>query len=386
MQRILLMMSDTGGGHRASAQALKAGYEELYPERFQIDIVDVITDYLPFPLNQIPKTYPFLSNDAPWMWKFLYGSQDPLSFGNGLMVTGSWLAQDGVRRLFAEKRPDLIVSVHPLFQLVSQWVMAKMQWRAPFVTVVTDLTTGHPRWFDPSVDACYVPSQITYDLARKAGLRPDQLFLFGLPIRPAFARPTRTRPELRHVLQMDVALPAALLIGGGEGVGPVEEIATQLAQQLSVGGKATGQIVVICGRNRSLQDRLQARTWPIPVTVNGFVDNMPDWMAACDCVVTKAGPGTIAEALISGLPIVLSGFIPGQEEGNVPYVVENGVGEYSTTPREIAAIVARWFGPERDDLPIMAARARELGHPQATFDIVRSTINLLEAYPHASVG
>jgi lipopolysaccharide/colanic/teichoic acid biosynthesis glycosyltransferase len=75
----LLMMSDTGGGHRASAQALKAGYEELYPGRFQIDIVDVITDYLPYPLNQIPKTYPFLSNDAPWMWKALYNSQDPLS-------------------------------------------------------------------------------------------------------------------------------------------------------------------------------------------------------------------------------------------------------------------------------------------------------------------
>jgi hypothetical protein len=181
MQRILLMMSDTGGGHRASAQALKAGYEELYPGRFQIDIVDVITDYLPYPLNQIPKTYPFLSNDAPWMWKLLYGSQDPLSFGNGLMVTGSWLAQNGVRRLFTEKRPDLIVSVHPLFQLVSKWVMDKMQWRAPFVTVVTDLTTGHPRWFDPSVDACYVPSQITYDLARRAGPAPRP----ALPLWPA---------------------------------------------------------------------------------------------------------------------------------------------------------------------------------------------------------
>ena len=177
-----------------------------------------------------------------------------------------------------------------------------------------------------------------------------------------------------------------LLIGGGEGIGPVEEIAVECNASLSQGGKPAGQIVVVCGRNKTLQDRLAARDWAAPVRINGFVDNMPDWMAACDCIVTKAGPGTIAEALICGLPIVLSGFIPGQEEGNVPYVVENGVGEYSTAPREIAAIVARWFGPERDDLPIMAARARELGHPQATFDIVRSTINLLEAYPHASVG
>jgi 1,2-diacylglycerol 3-beta-galactosyltransferase len=122
------------------------------------------------------------------------------------------------------------------------------------------------------------------------------------------------------------------------------------------------------------------------VTVKGFVNDMPDWMAACDCIVTKAGPGTIAEALISGLPIVLSGFIPGQEEGNIPYVVDQGVGEFTTDPAVIAGIVARWFGPERERLAAMSAQARALGYPQATFDIVRSTINLLEAYPHKSIG
>jgi 1,2-diacylglycerol 3-beta-galactosyltransferase len=101
-------------------------------------------------------------------------------------------------------------------------------------------------------------------------------------------------------------------------------------------------------------------------------------MAACDCIVTKAGPGTIAEALISGLPIVLSGFIPGQEEGNVPYVVDNGVGEYCTAPAAIAQIVARWFGPERTHLAAMSAKARSMGHPQATFEIVRSIVGVME--------
>ncbi|MCB0050751.1 MAG: hypothetical protein KDE24_14550, partial [Caldilinea sp.] len=104
-----------------------------------------------------------------------------------------------------------------------------------------------------------------------------------------------------------------------------------------------------------------------------------EWMAACDCIVTKAGPGTIAEALICGLPIILSGFIPGQEEGNVPYVVDNGVGAYIEEPAEIAATVARWFGPQRDALSDMSERARSLGHPQATFDIVNSIVGVLEA-------
>jgi 1,2-diacylglycerol 3-beta-galactosyltransferase len=161
-------------------------------------------------------------------------------------------------------------------------------------------------------------------------------------------------------------------------VGPVEQIAAELSKSLSAGSQPLGQVVVICGRNREMEERLAARQWPIPVVVKGFVDNMPDWMAACDCVVTKAGPGTIAEALISGLPILLSGYIPGQEEGNLPYVVDNGVGEYNTDPAAIAGIVARWFGPQRDALAAMSAKARSMGHPQATFDIVRSITELLD--------
>jgi 1,2-diacylglycerol 3-beta-galactosyltransferase len=381
-QRILILMSDTGGGHRASAQALKAGFDELYPGRFHIDIVDVISDHLMWPLNQLPKLYPFLSNDAPWMWKALYNSQSSASWGNALNVVGSRLSVSRVRAAFEQYKPDLIISVHPLLQTVSQWAMQGLPHRIPFVTVVTDLSTGHPLWFNQGVDACYVASEYTVGLARKAGLRPDQVHLFGLPIRPAFSRGTRPKPELRRELGMDAALPAVLLIGGGEGVGPVEQIARELGAALGKSASRTaplGQLVVICGRNRDLEARLAAGPWPLPVVVKGFVDNMPDWMGACDCIVTKAGPGTIAEALISGLPIVLSGYIPGQEEGNLPYVIDNGVGEYNTDPKAIAAIVARWFGPDRALLGAMSVKAKAMGHPQATFDIVNSITELLDA-------
>jgi 1,2-diacylglycerol 3-beta-galactosyltransferase len=377
-QRILILMSDTGGGHRASAQALKAGFDDLFPGRFQIDIIDLISDHLIWPLNQLPKMYPFLSNDAPWMWKALYDSQSSASWGNALAVVGSRVSIGRVQAAFEKYHPHLIISVHPLLQTVSLWALKGMPRRIPFVTVVTDLSTGHPLWFNPAVDACYVASAYTVELAKKAGLRPEQIHLFGLPIRPAFSRPTRPKPELRKVLGMDAKLPAALLIGGGEGVGPVEQIANQLAKTLC-NGQTLGQIVVICGRNREMEERLAGQAWPIPVVVKGFVDNMPDWMAACDCVVTKAGPGTIAEALISGLPILLSGYIPGQEEGNIPYVVDNEVGEYNTDPAAIATIVARWFGPEHQKLTAMSGKARAMGHPQATFDIVKSITELLDA-------
>ena len=87
------------------------------------------------------------------------------------------------------------------------------------------------------------------------------------------------------------------------------------------------QVVAICGRNKRLIKRLEAKSYPagMQVTIQGFVDNMPQWMTACDMIVSKAGPGTIAESFICGLPVLLNGFVPCQEEGNVPFVVKNKV-------------------------------------------------------------
>ncbi|KAG0503414.1 hypothetical protein HPP92_003486 [Vanilla planifolia] len=105
--------------------------------------------------------------------------------------------------------------------------------------------------------------------------------------------------------------------------------------------------------------------------VRGFETQMEKWMGACDCIITKAGPGTIAEALIRGLPIVLNDFIPGQEAGNIPYVVENGTGVFSRSPKEAADQVSRWFGPEREELRRLSQNAMRMAKPNAVFDIVR---------------
>jgi 1,2-diacylglycerol 3-beta-galactosyltransferase len=185
---------------------------------------------------------------------------------------------------------------------------------------------------------------------------------------------------LRQELGMNADLPAVLIVSGGEGMGPVGEIAQAVASRLSgqaQSQEALGQIIVICGRHQRLQEELSAYPWPAPTVVKGFVENIWDWMAASDCVVTKAGPGTIAEALALGLPVVLSGYIAGQESGNVPYVLKHGVGVYVQDPWQIAEVVGGWFGPQRDKLEQIATNARLLGRPEATFQIVEEIVGLL---------
>ena len=134
---------------------------------------------------------------------------------------------------------------------------------------------------------------------------------------------------------MDTAF-TVLLLGGGEGMGPVAATAHAVARRLAATGKAA-QLVVICGRNERLRQSLQQSDWPIPVQVCGFRETTcrNGWPPA-----TASSPrpdrAQSPRRLICGLPILLSGFIPGQEEGNVSFVVQNGVGAYRDSPEDIA--------------------------------------------------
>lgn len=381
-QRILILMSNTGGGHRASALALQAGFERQFPGRFQIKIIDLLADHTFWPLNRSPQIYATIATKAPRLWGLVYSTQNAPWLVRRAMALVARLAERSVGAAVESFAPDLVISVHPLVQEMTLHVLQRLPRRIPFVTVVTDLATAHPLWLHPGVDGCYVASDEAAAAARSAGLPESRIHQFGLPVRPAFEEEYSPSHLLKESLGLDKGLPAALLMGGGDGIGPVEAIAEAIDDALSdaAGNPLTpgGQLVIICGRNEALRARLLARPWRIPVRVLGFVDAMPQWMNACDCIVTKAGPGTIAESFICGLPIILSGFIPGQEEGNIPFVVERGAGAFVSDPVQIGRTVARWFGAQADARAHMAQNARRLGKPQATREIVSSIVSILE--------
>lgn len=378
MKRVLILMSKTGGGHFASAQALQAVFTQMYGNAVHVTIIDLLMDDFPWPLRELPKSYGWMANRTPWLWGTIWRTGNRPRMIRRLMNSVARATVPRVMSAILRHQPDLIVSVHPLVQEPTLWALRRMKSRIPYAIVVTDLASAHPLWFHPDAARCYVASDALYQLGLRVGLRREQMRMYGLPVRPEFAVPPRSAAEVRAELGMNPTLPAVLLVGGGEGVGRVGRIAPVVAAALADSGKARGQMVVICGRNRRLLTALQQEAWPVPVQLHGFVSNMPDWMTACDCIVTKAGPGTIAEALIRGLPILLSGYIPGQEEGNVPYVVDHGVGVYRTAPHEIAQQVAYWFGEGRDEMERMAVKARQLGNPQSTHQIVADLAELIE--------
>jgi 1,2-diacylglycerol 3-beta-galactosyltransferase len=166
--------------------------------------------------------------------------------------------------------------------------------------------------------------------------------------------------------------PLFLIMGGGEGVGRLYEVARAVAAS-----RPPAQMVDVAGRNGRLGRRLEAVTWEIPTRILGFVTNVSQWMAAADVLITKAGPGVLSEAFIAGLPLVLSGAIPGQEASNVDYVVRHGAGVAETDPLRIAAWLAQRLRPGDGMLLRMAAAARRLARPGAALQIARQIAALL---------
>ncbi|CAL9127312.1 unnamed protein product [Musa textilis] len=379
-KKVLILMSDTGGGHRASAEAIKAAFNQEFGDEYQVFVTDLWTDHTPWPFNQLPRSYNFLVKHGA-LWKMTYyGTAPRLVHQPHFAATSTFIAREVAKGLM-KYQPDIIISVHPLMQHVPLRILrAKgLLKKIIFTTVVTDLSTCHPTWFHRLVTRCYCPSSEVTKRALKARLQPSQIKVYGLPVRPSFVKPVPPKVELRRESGMDENLPAVLLMGGGEGMGPIEATARALGDTLYNEnlGEPIGQILVICGRNKKLANRLQLIDWKIPVQVKGFVTKMEECMGACDCIITKAGPGTIAEAMIRGLPIILNDYIAGQEAGNVPYVVDNGCGKFSKSPKEIANIVAEWFGPKSDELRTMSQNALKLARPEAVFKIVHDLHELV---------
>ena len=359
---IVFLFSDTGGGHRSAAEAIIEALNLEYGHRISAEMVDILKDYAPNPLNKAAEFYPKLVR-APQAWGLGYRISNGDHRVQLILLSALPYVRKSIRALIADYPCDMIVSVHPLANRAFLRVLGEN--RPTFATVVTDLVTTHAFWYSHLLDLCVVPTEEARQRALLCGMKPEQLELVGLPVADRFCQPPGDKQQLRANLGWPLHRPTVLLVGGGEGMGPLEKTARVIAAQ------CPGiTLVVVTGRNQSLKEKLQAMPWPAPTYIYGFVREMPDFMRAADILVTKAGPGTICEGLIAGLPIVLYSRVPGQEDGNVTYLVSGSAGVWAPQPEQIVSAINEWVeNPFKREQA--AAASRRLARPQAARQIAR---------------
>ncbi|NDJ59504.1 MAG: glycosyltransferase [Chloroflexi bacterium] len=363
-KRILFLMSDTGGGHRAAAEAIRDALMMQHGDAVSVRIVDVFKDYSTFPFKYFPDFYPWIVNSSKtsygWSFKLSNTRNRARVIARGMYVT----AESKLKRMVREHPADVVVCVHSIVTRPAMHALMAGQTRPPFVVVVTDLVSTHYFWYDKRAERTLVPTPLAFERGVLAGLDPARLRITGLPVHPQFTQALTDQATARAELGWNPDLPAILVIGGGDGLGPLEKTARAINSR-----KLRCQLAVIAGRNEALKAKLASRRWKQPTYIYGFVDDMPRLMAAADILVTKAGPATISEACIAGLPMILYDAIPGQESGNVDHVVNGGAGVFEPTPRGVADAVASWLAEGPEGLAHRREQARQLGHPNAVWEI-----------------
>jgi 1,2-diacylglycerol 3-beta-galactosyltransferase len=319
-KKLLVLMSDTGGGHRASAQALDQALQDQYPGKIDVQIMDIWTDHAGWPYNNFVPMYRYLAKH-PLLWRgfYIYGMFPPTKLYTE--IDSKRTSYKKFRKAIEDADPDFVVSMHPLCQLMPISIVKEMNAkrasdrpRIPFVTIVTDLGSAHSTWFDRRADAVFVPSEEVLKIALAQGMPSGKILLKGLPIRPSFWKAALPKNTIRKTLGIPERVKTVLLMGGGDGVGKLGKIAVEVANNLQKLDMKS-QLIVICGHNKKMTEKLSEKlksTASMEVMIKGFVNNVDEFMTSSDLLITKAGPGTIAESMIRGLPLVISSYLPGQ--------------------------------------------------------------------------
>lgn len=346
MKKIHVVFHDAGGGHRNAAVALKTVIEQQQ-RPWQIELVQFqeLTDRFDvlrrFTGIRIQEQYNLILQNgwtlgSAYLLRLL---QATIRLFHGPLVR---LLED----FWRQNPADLLVSVIPHFnrELAESW--NKIYPGRPFVTLITDLADFPPHFWIEPVPEQYVIAGTERAVEQARALGHDDAHVFrtsGMILRPDFYVPDHADPlAVRNELGLQPALPTAIVLFGGHGSKVMYEIAERLnAASLPL------QLILICGRNEELAAKFRARAWRMPVKVIGFTKEIHKLMRAADFLIGKPGPGSIAEAMVRQLPVLIecNAWTLPQERYNAEWVTEKKVGIVLKSFREVVRGVQQMLEP-----------------------------------------
>ncbi len=347
MKKVHVVFHDGGGGHRNAAVALQTVISQqqrdwqLQLVQFQ-DLTDRLDVLRKFTGIRIQQQYNIMLQNG---WTL--GSTQLLRVLQATIRVFHRPLVNLLEKFWRENPADLLVSVIPHFnrEICESWT--KVYPGRPFVTIITDLADFPPRfWIEPIKDQYVIAgTEKAADQARALG--HDEAHIFqtsGMILRPDFYAPDDSDPVvLRQEMGLREGLTTAIVLFGGHG----SKVMYDITGKLDAAGLPM-QLILICGRNDELAGKLRARQWKMPVHVIGFTKEVHRLMRAADFLIGKPGPGSIAEAMVRHLPVLIEcnvWTLP-QERYNAEWVKEKGVGIVLKSFRDIAEGARRMLEPD----------------------------------------
>lgn len=380
MTKLLILSVSAGNGHVRAAQALAATAQSLAPPCTAVHI-DAMAHVAAGFRKVYTDWYIQLVNRAPELWSYLHQRTDVtphhapsqrLRRGIERLSTGALVRE--IRR----EKPDAVICTHflPAELLMRERNRGRIDY--PVWLQITDYDL-HNMWLVPGMTGYLAATEEVAFRLRARGVPAERIHVTGIPVMPAFSEPdspSLARDACVAGLGLDPSRPVLLMVSGGAGVGDLPSMVERVLGMGGPDGKPNDfQVVAVAGRNVEAHGRLEAlaKRHPGRVAAVGFTNEMHRMMAASDLVVTKPGGLTVSECLALGKPMLLISPIPGQEEHNAGFLMEEGAAWLAYDAIGLDYKVARLM-TDPAKLSAMAARSRALGKPQAARSVLQRVL------------
>ncbi|HZJ83637.1 MAG TPA: glycosyltransferase [Clostridia bacterium] len=364
--KVLLLTVTAGYGHTQAAKAIMGYLEEHDVECTLLDTLDYINPVLG---ESVDKGYLYSIKFTPHMYGKIYDLAD-----NRDKADGKFSIYNVMNKILSKKlttflenyKPDVVVCTHIFAAQIVSYLQRKNIIKANTIGIITDFTV-HPFWEETDLDYYVTANELLNNQASKKGIGLQKILPTGIPIDPKFGQRVNSS-KARYMLNIEDKT-TILLMSGSTGYGDIESIIMDMDKM-----DMDFQIISVCGNNKRLKKRIDGLITRKRIYNLGFVDNIHIIMDASDCIVTKPGGLTISESLAKRIPIILINPIPGQEERNAEFLLNNGSAIMSSETYPVdEAIYELMNSPlRRRHLQEMA---EGIGRPNATENLGKAIIS-----------
>ncbi len=371
MEKVLLLYISNNSGHHLAAKAIEESLHLNYPhvKVANINCFNYINPVLEKVINSI---YNKVIKRKPEVWEYLYDNPKIVRRTRKFRKLIHKLNSKKLKKLILQFKPDAVVCSQAFPCGMIADFKKKFKFDFPLLGVLTDYAP-HSYWMYDNVDAYIVPNEKTKEHFLSSEIKNNKIFPFGIPISAKFSGKTN-KESARRELSLDDNKPTILIMGGGQGLGPIEDLIYAINTI-----EKSFQVIIACGTNKKLKKWLEKRKvlFRKKMAILGYTRQVEMLMGISDIIVTKPGGLTTAEALAKSLPIVIIKPIPGQEEKNTEFLLSEGVAVKAKSPLDAAVLIEKLLN-NSEKLKNMKAAAKKHAQPHSASKIADLTMKLLK--------
>ncbi|QXM05471.1 MGDG synthase family glycosyltransferase [Crassaminicella indica] len=364
---ILFFTVSAGEGHNQVAKTVAAHIKNHW-HHHNIRIIDTF-NYMHHHLHKIIiETYMKSIKYMPALYRFIYNRSEytDSSISDVSEFLNQILLSRKLSKLLADFEPHVIVCTHPFPAEALSVMKRKGKINIPLVTILTDYTI-HPSWINKEVDYYIFPSETFAYQFQYWQIPEEKAKFFGIPVDEKF----NLHPD-RNKLCSELKIKntfTALIMGGGLGLGNITDTLNYLFTY-----NMDLQLLVVTGKNEDLYKYLKKIDRP-NLKVFGYVNNIDELMSVSDLIITKPGGITVTESLNKELPIIVTSKLPGQEERNTEFILNNGIGMIANSPNSLISCI-NLLKEDLEKYNIFKQNMARLKKPNASKDIAEFLLDL----------